>query len=495
MTWQEREAIKFIDGTYKRVPWYTESFYLNSEHCGIHFAHVSTQDSSMVAYTHNPDKGVADLQTMIKPGRYLTRFFKDKLSPNQIRDWAAAFASANESHDIHFESTQDGIERVYVDGPSSCMSYTLDSREFQSHMHPVRVYAAGDIRIAYLKRGNGRITARALVYKNYHCRVYGDNSRLTRLLESKGFERGSFQGARILKIENDIGENSGEYILPYIDSGEAEDGDISAASVADHGDHFKIVEHGGDYIAENINGLACGGKYCQSCESRSNSSFVEIYNSDSICYDCFCQEFFQCENCHYNYHTESLAGETIGGITICESCASEYHSLCPTCETLFHTNNESGGTTSDDETICENCADESYRESFCGIMLRNEIPRPTRRATWISVSHYQREADCVCDDCEGDRAFRIRLARQRRKAQTRLIRRTIESRLYAFEPARRSYTNSHVRDLSRSNPNRDYVNPFQIAATNSANAFLLSCRYSESQAHSRFNYLVNVGSR
>ena len=112
----------------------------------------------MVAFTEDAAKGAADRQTRLKVGVYLTRYFGDVLSSDAIRDIATAFTAEREEHTIMFAATADEIERVYTSGPHSCMAHAAS--DYASSIHPVRVYAAGDLQVAYIER-DGNITARA----------------------------------------------------------------------------------------------------------------------------------------------------------------------------------------------------------------------------------------------------------------------------------------------------------------------------------------------
>src|SRR5690242_12865003 len=54
-----------------------------------HYVHVSASDPKLLAYTQDADKGRRNIQTPVKPGRYLTRYFSDALTPKQIAFYAA----------------------------------------------------------------------------------------------------------------------------------------------------------------------------------------------------------------------------------------------------------------------------------------------------------------------------------------------------------------------------------------------------------------------
>ena len=50
-----------------------------------HYAHLSTANPGLIAFTDTPEKAAADIQTPIKPGRYLARFYPN-LASHEVRD-------------------------------------------------------------------------------------------------------------------------------------------------------------------------------------------------------------------------------------------------------------------------------------------------------------------------------------------------------------------------------------------------------------------------
>src|ERR1700680_3312611 len=93
--WIAREQRRMDDGTYVKVPfsgtWYSAALghysasdlrdgHYNRERALIgvartHFPHVSMSNKSMLAYTESSEKGARDIQTQMKPGAYLAKFF------------------------------------------------------------------------------------------------------------------------------------------------------------------------------------------------------------------------------------------------------------------------------------------------------------------------------------------------------------------------------------------------------------------------------------
>jgi hypothetical protein len=209
--WRERERQRFANGTYDRVPWSGEPW---SEKQADHFVHMSVERPGFVAFTPDSDKGRRDRQTMMAPGRYLTRFHADDLTAKDIERYAAAVSVKGGDYKLSFTGDPDEIEMIYRLGPSSCMS--REAHSYAGHCHPVRVYGGSDLQLAYtgsLKKPNGR----CIVWpkKKLFFRPYGDIERMTLLLEAAGYEKGSFEGARIRRI---IDKNTKrKIIMPYID--------------------------------------------------------------------------------------------------------------------------------------------------------------------------------------------------------------------------------------------------------------------------------------
>lgn len=352
--WRERERAKVRSGEYKRVPWDLEEWAQRV--AGDHFAHVSTEDPSMLAYTESEAKGAADRQTRVRPGRYLKRYFGDVLSDEQIAKWAEYFAAVNEPHTLRLATTADDIEHVYVNGPRSCMAGEQSTPE-----HPVRAYAAGDLAIAYLAEGES-IKARALCWPERKVcgRIYGDAARLAATLERAGYTADNgrgFDGARLAKIELDCGV----YLMPYLDNG---------YRVADRGSYWEMGSSG-DY-AQNTEGTI-GGTRCDHC--RDYCSPDETFGTDngSICETCYSEHYFTCERCESIYHVDNAIA--VNGLRrsqsmVCDGCAASDARQCADCGEHFI--EERCYTRHDNETVCDGCADNYSACEGCGELHEND---------------------------------------------------------------------------------------------------------------------------
>lgn len=202
--WMLREQARFDSGLYKKLPWHNEL-----EAIGNHYAHISTNDAGLVAFTPNEEMGVRNIKTTIKPGRYLKQFYP-ALSAFRIKELSEKLIGS----ELFFASDPDDIENVYLNGPGSCMA--AGESFFESSVHPVRVYGDSDVQVAYLKHKD-QITARALVWpeKKYYYSIYGDCGRLRNALEEAGYQQNELNGARLTLIK----EDKNTIVCPYIDSG------------------------------------------------------------------------------------------------------------------------------------------------------------------------------------------------------------------------------------------------------------------------------------
>jgi hypothetical protein len=264
--WRAREQHRFKTGEYKPLPW---AGLL--EPIPDHFAHVSPTDQHQVEFTENEEKGRVDAKTLLPPSRYLLKYYPD-MDDVERRALHALFEGETDVTTVHFATEQDEIEQVYVDGPESCMAHETDY--YASSMHPTRVYAAGDLAIAYLRNDRGEITHRTLVWpeKKIFGRVYPDFDRepLIYALRRLGYVYSyfGFTGARLLAIE-DQGEWDDEwfegYIAPYLDV-------VHRADVSDDGNYL-ILNPKGMLNLHQQSGIAeetGPGMYrCRSCDEMS----------------------------------------------------------------------------------------------------------------------------------------------------------------------------------------------------------------------------------
>lgn len=326
--WRRREALRFEDGTYRKVPWPSDILWRLEEQYPDHFLHLSLKDPGKVSFTESADKGAIDRQSApMAPGRYLERYARsyrwddsDRSKPPEGPAWfdgeeiRRLSALLVEPDAMKFATTADEIERVYVKGPNSCMSGTPD--EYRSSVHPVRVYAAGDLAVAYLMSGTA-ITARALCWpdKKVFGRPYGDEHRLIVALEAQGYSKGELVGAKLLRIEDE----NGKVICPYIDRHNY---------VEDDGKHLRISNHGRN--ACGTNGYLSGFECC-SCGADVDEDDTHEWHGDILCESCYCDRTFYCEGYDETCDRDEYFGhvEGVGNVS-----QAYYDNHCYTCERL-----------------------------------------------------------------------------------------------------------------------------------------------------------------
>lgn len=275
--WKEREQERFTRGDYEPVPWADADWY--QPFAGEHFCHLSLKQPGKIAYTENAAKGEQDRQTIVGPGRYLTKFFKDKLTPSEIEELACRVSVDADACGMKITQDADEIEEVYVNGPSSCMS----GDDFSTH--PARVYAGPDLALAY----TGAIddaSGRAVVWpeKKLYSDIYGDCTRLKMLLTEAGYTYGRMVGARVRKIAADNG-----YVMPYVDG-------VHGAEV--EGEFIRLGS--GSLCTQNTCGATNGGPECANCGN--------IYDEDDGYYIDEVEEVW-CDSCAADTTRCEVTGE------------------------------------------------------------------------------------------------------------------------------------------------------------------------------------------
>ena len=150
------------------------------------FLHVS-KDRLFVSFAESDDKRRRDIWQKMKYGRYLTKYHPE-LGSEQVKKAVAAFDyDHGDAVEVHFGETEEDFINAIRNGPTeSCMA--REKLNYVGHVHPAAVYAAGDIKVAWVEDGE-RITARTLINKETKgfSRVYGDETKLKKLLEDAGY--------------------------------------------------------------------------------------------------------------------------------------------------------------------------------------------------------------------------------------------------------------------------------------------------------------------
>ena len=297
---------KIDHGTWQKPVFAKEQWFVDSKYYWLHCCHVSTDDPMMLAYTQSGDKAVRDIQTRVRPGRYLQQFFSDVLSEKDIRYWAERQQSMADNSDLHFvpNTDPDGWEWVYehASGFTSCMQYHHPASRYLAYglsgdNHPVRVYChpKNDLALAYLgdehHSDSGRVYARAIVNQadKTWVRLYGD-SRIQHALTAKGYSYGGdLSGQRLRCVDNPVGSG---YLMPYLDGYTT---NVSQRYDSALGEDYFLVDEDGEYDAQNSNGIMEGEPEatCPCCGDRCDEddmTYVE-YRGESICRNCLSDSY------------------------------------------------------------------------------------------------------------------------------------------------------------------------------------------------------------
>lgn len=342
--WIMREAVRFEFGVYKkRMPAHFERLRGLRRDLWWHFLHVSVEDPSMVAYTPSHEYGKRDRQVRVKIGKYLTQFYSEHLSPEEIR----AVVNMCKPHEVKFAVTREQIAYVYIHGPHSCMS----GREW-GHLHPAMVYE-GEFRLAYLESGE-QIVARGFVHdpSKTFVRVYGDEGQtLADSLEAMGFTRAGAwpDGAKLKRIE----DGRGRVFMPYIDGG--------IQSVIDCGSHFEI-NYDGDYSASNTSGFLDERRdECENCgeyyDSEEDGAYSE-HHGMNICQCCADNEFVFAFTSRRNrdYVRNDEAIEVGGEYYVNDDCVLSDHDIHQCTHTGDHYHIDDLVVTASGDFVCSEYA-------------------------------------------------------------------------------------------------------------------------------------------
>lgn len=299
--------------------WYHESWFQSSPYGFYHDVHQSEEDPTQIAYNRTIDGIRRNIQTRTRPGKYLSQFFSDVLSAQEIKYWAERqVAAATCVSELKFieNDNPDGWVDVYANGPQSCMR----------GMDAVRVYAheGNGLRLAYLE-SNKEIVARCIVVDATNddevkgwIRIYAREQRwdtsMKSMLAAAGYEeQTNLNGVKVQLIE----ARSGGFVCPYIDRGNGGDQTVSFDEPGD----FMLIG-GGDWDAAVTGGTVNGGETCDNCQedgfSEDDMTYVES-TEERVCQHCLDHHYTYAYGRRYqDYFPE-------GDCIYCESDGEWYH--------------------------------------------------------------------------------------------------------------------------------------------------------------------------
>lgn len=226
---------------HKPVPWERSPYY--AKHHAYMLPHVSPDNPHMIRFFLNMEHAVEGRYTSITVGRFLSNY--EDIDSDEREDILVKMGIYSEQCTFGITTDPDKIIEIYENGPTSCMN---DPDEYELPTpHPSIVYSKGDLALAYIERGDGQYSARAVVFphEKAYTSVYGHYSLLKKHLVDEGYEQNErkFIGAKIGAIKSD----DGDWLMPYIDP-------VSSASLSACGKYF-ILDDEGDWDCRNTEGV------------------------------------------------------------------------------------------------------------------------------------------------------------------------------------------------------------------------------------------------
>lgn len=210
--WAVREACRIATDAYET----TEALAALNNHRQT-FAHISSEDRNMVAFTPDAVFGAADRQLRISFGKLVARLIPFA-SDDYVRD-LTAWHLADLSNEIEWIEGL-AIPETYATDTSvgACMS---NKRNFD--VQPTIAYATAGVKMAVIRNSDNTLKARAMVVENdnkkVYIRCYGD-PLLKRRLERLGYKVGTWEGVEFntVFLESDlIPADQKRVAIPYLD--------------------------------------------------------------------------------------------------------------------------------------------------------------------------------------------------------------------------------------------------------------------------------------
>jgi hypothetical protein len=348
LSWRQREQDRFNSGEY--LPLCADLAFHAKLAKPLHYAHTAKRKPTLIAYTKDDERGAADKQSVMTIEAYIELIaqehwstqLKTALAKRQLEYATAAykpFLLATDADDIvsvytNYDEDSESVSK-------SCMRFEEDDSTWSKvdgkRYHPCRVYAAGDLAVAYLTNDDGYTVARALVWpeRKLFSRVYDGSGRLTPLLKHAGYtpsyyhdsSNTSFRGAKLLKIITD----DDKIVAPYLD-------EVGYVDILDDG-----LVIGGQYPARSTDGVLERDNItsdhdwiCEHCEegfSEGDYSY-EVYTrgnqtrSQTWCEHCRMDSAFYCEGTTEYYSDAHVECRTIDNMSYCGAYADEHAQYC-----------------------------------------------------------------------------------------------------------------------------------------------------------------------
>lgn len=363
---------------YVAVPWKNDDWYNNDNRDGddnstrwtsMHYAHMSRVMPGQVAFTPTEEYGVQNRKIRMTVARYLDKFARFHngdlaLTTKEIAHYVA-IVKAHADQQLKIARAGADIVKVYLNGPSSCMSHAVGDYETYG-VHPVSAYGDSDLGVAYLGDPDDGISARSIVWpeKKVYIRVYGDET-LKLVLEENGYKNDSLAGATFPAIRL----TGGRYLFPYIDTYERDDGmTADLITKSDGKRYFKLKPTGGEYDAKVTEGVAVVAEEDRMCENCGEHISVDQYDDQNgLCHSCY-QDHWRCNRCGNDSCSEDDRYSDQDGDSYCESCYSKSFAHCRKCQSEYGKDDDRASKRergvsdycaecSEDQMICDTCGD------------------------------------------------------------------------------------------------------------------------------------------
>lgn len=308
--WCFRELKRLNDGTYTPLPKQALKL-LSKEQIDVvmsYFPHLSSCQEGLIAYTQSPEKGEADVQTPIKPGKFLAKVLPG-IDNEVVKEFAAFFSSTNGLR-LVIEKSKEAFQYAYIqlENSGSCM----DGRHSFSKCvvggkwhHPSTAYYHdnNELHIIYAVNEDGKVVARCIgnAATKTHTRVYFDRgvpdmmNKMHTLLKKAGWNPDEdLSGVVMSKLVTD----SGEIVCPYIDPGNV--------GVEIYSDHLVI---GGNVETDTESGLLKEIEYVAYCDCCNEGieecdDMYHTYEDETVCSYCCNNRYttaFDLREMHYTY--------------------------------------------------------------------------------------------------------------------------------------------------------------------------------------------------
>ena len=277
-----------------------------------HFVHASRETPGNVAFYADTDKLEADKLTSMKPGRYLSAFYGDVLTEEQIKQWANKQLAATRPAELKFVGNDDplGWVWVYENSAASCMRYNRSNRYIdivlKNDKHPVTVYAhpENNLALAYImlpgevedrtrfcNTDEYIVGARAIVNtaRKTYLRIYGAGDVQYTVMKEALERAGYAQSSSTLRHEKlRLEEVEDGYLCPYLDG--------NYENVEIYNSHLLIGKDGLSahatcgYVREDEDDNSRYCSHCDRCHDEDDGSYIGSVGA-WVCDDCIERDF------------------------------------------------------------------------------------------------------------------------------------------------------------------------------------------------------------